>query len=47
MIIFEFNDDSSENREVWWLGGTTVTGVDKPHVDEIYEQLDAELAFNL
>ena len=51
MIIFEFDcethnsDGSLKTRSVYWLGTTDVQGEDTEHKDEIYEQLDAELAF--
>ncbi len=47
MIIFEFTDDISNGRVIYWLGGTICTGADKQHESEIYEQLDAELAFSI
>lgn len=52
MIIFEFDyethnsDGSLKSRRVYWLGTTSVEGTDSVHEDEIYEQLDAELAFS-
>jgi len=49
MIEFELDEDHSHDgaRAVYWLGLTHITGEDEEHIDEIYEQLDAELAFNL
>lgn len=48
MIIFEFDTDTGDSRQViYWFGCTSITKEDKQHTDEIYEQLDAELAFNL
>ncbi len=51
MIFFKFDiethnsDGSLRSRPVYWLGGTSVTGNDEQHNDEIYEQLDAEQVF--
>lgn len=45
MIIFEFDVDRGETREISWLGTTSVTGADKAHKDEIYEQLTAHDSF--
>jgi hypothetical protein len=51
MIVFEFDhethnsDGSLKPRLMYWLGCTSVIGKDEEHIDEIYEQLDAELAF--
>ena len=47
MIIFEFDLDSGQNRDIYWIGVTEVTKEDQNHIDEIYEQLDAELAYNI
>ncbi len=48
MIILELSEDlGSRNQVVYWLGTTSVTGKDEEHTDEIYQQLDAELIFNL
>jgi len=44
MIVFEFDEDDGNNRLVYWLGGTNVTGADAEHSDEIYEQLMAHEA---
>lgn len=52
MIIFEFDtethnsDGSLKDRAMYWLGVTHVTLDDEKHLDEIYEQLDAEIVFN-
>ncbi len=51
MIIFNFDDETHNSngtlkvRPVYWIGGTEVVGEDEEHQDEIYEQLDSELAF--
>lgn len=51
MIVFEFDyethnsDGSLKARPTYWLGSTSVTGADSQHEDEIYEQLEAEVAF--
>lgn len=48
MIIFEFATDTGDSgRLTYWLGCTSVTAEDKKHIDEIYEQLEAELGYNL
>lgn len=49
MIIFDLESDTtvSCDRVVYFLGTTEVVGKDRPHTSEIYEQLDAELAFNI
>jgi hypothetical protein len=52
MIVFEFTDETHNNdgslkpRPVYWLGATFMTGTDKAHEDEIYEQLEANQVFN-
>lgn len=45
MIIFEFDTDLGDTREIVWLGSTIVTGADKKEADNIYEQLVAHEAF--
>ena len=45
MIIFEFDIDCGHTRQIIWLGGTSVTGADKEHTDEIYEQIAAHEAY--
>jgi hypothetical protein len=51
MIILNFDyethnsDGSLKPRAIYWLGNTFISGVDRGHEDEIYEQLDCELAF--
>ncbi len=53
MIVFEFDNETHNSdgtlkpRVMYWLGCTSITGADSRHEDEIYEQLDAELAYNL
>lgn len=42
MIVFEFELDNGDFREIWWLGCTSCTGEDKENSDEIYEQLEAQ-----
>jgi hypothetical protein len=50
MIVFEFDvethnsDGTPKGRPVYWLGGTSITGSDEEHSDEIYEQLNAHEA---
>lgn len=43
MVIFEFEDDLDH----FYISTTNVVGKDKTHEFQIYEQLDAEMAFNL
>ena len=45
MIVFEFSTDDGLGREVFWLGGTSITAEDKAEADNIYEQLAAHEAF--
>ncbi len=49
MIIFEFDTDiiCDSGRITYWITCTSVTAEDKKHTEEIYEQLDAELGYNL
>lgn len=49
MITFTFDTDTIKDRKrvVYWLGTTECVGKDAEHTAEIYEQLDAEIAFNL
>jgi len=47
MIVFEFESDTVDNQKLYFLGCTRCVGVDIENEKEIYEQLDAELAFNL
>ncbi len=47
MILFELADDVVDGELIYWLGSTEVLGNDKEHQNQIYEQLDAELVFNL
>jgi hypothetical protein len=42
MIIFEFDWEPGKDRNVWWLGRTSVTGKDAIEEDNIYEQIAAE-----
>ena len=45
MITFEWTSDINETGEtVWFIGVTDCTGDDRQHSDEIYQQLDAEVA---
>jgi len=41
MIYFTFDWEIGMNRNIDYLGSTEITGADRPHSDEIYEQLDA------
>jgi hypothetical protein len=45
MIVFELSTDQGDTREIFWLGCTEVTGVDKKETDNIYEQLVAHECF--
>ena len=47
MIIFTYNEDIVNDKPVYWLGSTHCTKKDVEHESQIYEQLDAELTFNL
>jgi hypothetical protein len=53
MITFEFDyethnsDGSFKDRLIYWLISINVTGGDRAHEDEIYEQLEAEQVFNV
>lgn len=45
MIIFEFETDNGQERDIYWLGSTAVTGEDEQHCDEIYEQIMAHESY--
>lgn len=45
MIIFKFSTDAGFNREIYWLGWTHISGEDKHHSDEIYEQIMAHESY--
>jgi hypothetical protein len=41
MISFEWELDTVDGKEIWFLGCTSVKGEDAENTNAIYEQLDA------
>lgn len=47
MVVFKMEEDEVDGETIWYLAWTSVNKEDKVHSNQIYEQLDAELVFNL